>query len=249
MYQLSILFLKFLIFSMIGYVVEMINCAIVEKRIANRGFFCGPYIPIYGIGSLLLIWVLSPIKDHIILVMLLSAIITTAIEYVTGYALEKIFHNKWWDYKDEKFNLHGRICLKNTILFGLGAPIILYILNPYMDEFLLQFKNSVLIGVSIVLFILFLLDVIYSCFVAYNLRHRLIIVEDLKNEKLTKIPGMLERVLRKRLKGMKKFPKRLLKAFPSLWKSHPKEFEIMKKIAIKEKKSKKTKKIREKKRK
>ena len=95
MYQLSILFLKFLIFSMIGYVVEMINCAIVEKRIANRGFFCGPYIPIYGIGSLLLIWVLSPIKDHIILVMLLSAIITTAIEYVTGYALEKIFHNKW----------------------------------------------------------------------------------------------------------------------------------------------------------
>ena len=156
MYQLSILFLIFLIFSMIGYVVEMINCAIVEKRIANRGFFCGPYIPIYGIGSLLLIWVLSPIKDHIILVMLLSAIITTAIEYVTGYALEKIFHNKWWDYKDEKFNLHGRICLKNTILFGLGAPIILYILNPYMDEFLLQFKNSVLIGVSIVLFVLFL---------------------------------------------------------------------------------------------
>lgn len=246
MYQICLLFMKFLLFSMIGYVVEMIMCAIVDKKIANRGFFCGPIIPIYGVGSLLLIWILEPFKENIFLVILFSMLITTTIEYFTGYALEKIFHNKWWDYSKEKFNLHGRICLKNTILFGLGGPIILYILNPYMTDFLIQFKNSILIWTSIFLFILFLLDVTYSCVVAYNLRHRLIVVEDLKNEKLSKIPGMLERMLTSRVKGMKKFPKRLLKAFPTLWKSHPKEFEIMKKIEEKKKKSKKMKKIHKK---
>ena len=136
--------------------------------------------------------------------------------------------------------------MKNTVLFGIGGPIILYILNPYMNDFLIQFKNSTLIAVTIFLFIIFLLDVTYSCIVAYNLRHRLIVVEDLKNEKLSKIPGMLERMLTSRVKGMKKFPKRLLKAFPTLWKSHPKEFEIMKKIEEKNKKSKKMKKNRKK---
>ena len=246
MYQICLLFMKFLLFSMIGYVVEMIMCAIVDKKIANRGFFCGPIIPIYGVGSLLLIWILKPFRENILLVILLSMLITTTIEYFTGYALEKIFHNKWWDYSKEKFNLHGRICLKNTVLFGIGGPIILYILNPYMNDFLIQFKNSTLIAVTIFLFIIFLLDVTYSCIVAYNLRHRLIVVEDLKNEKLSKIPGMLERMLTSRVKGMKKFPKRLLKAFPTLWKSHPKEFEIMKKIEEKKKKSKKMKKIHKK---
>ncbi len=217
-------------------------CAIVDKKIANRGFFCGPIIPIYGVGSLLLVWLLSPFKDHILLVFFLSMILTTSIEYLTGYVLEKIFHNKWWDYSKEKFNLHGRICLKNSLLFGVGGPIILYYLNPYMTDFLIQFKNQYLIIVACIIFVIFLLDVIYSCVVAYNLRHRLIVVEDLKNEKLIKIPGMLEKILFKRVKGMKKFPKRLLKAFPSLWKSHPKEFEIMKKIDQKQKLKKKKKK-------
>lgn len=241
MYQLCLLFMKFILFSVIGYITEMITCAIVDKKIANRGFFCGPIIPIYGVGSLLLIWLLKPFKDNLILVILLSMVITTTIEYLTGYALEKIFHNKWWDYSKEKFNLHGRICLKNIILFGIGGPIVLYI-DPFIMDFLIQFKNQYLITVSIIIFAVFILDVIYSCVVAYNLRHRLIVVEDLKNEKLTKIPGMLERMLNSRLKGMKKFPKRLLKAFPTIWKSYPKEFEIMKKIEDKKKLEKKRKK-------
>ena len=242
MYQISLLFMKFLLFSMIGYVVEMIMCAIVDKKIANRGFFCGPIIPIYGVGSLLLVWMLEPFKENVLLVILLSMLITTTIEYFTGYALEKIFHNKWWDYSKEKFNLHGRICLKNSVLFGIGGPIILYILNPYMTDFLIQFQNKIFIGVTIFLFILFLFDVIYSCVVAYNLRHRLIVVENLTNVKLSKIPAMFEKMFTCRVKGMKKFPKRLLKAFPTLWKSHPKEFEIMKKIEEKQKKNKKSKK-------
>ena len=122
----------------------------------------------------------------------------------------------------------------------------MYILNPYITDFLLQVKDEVLMGTAIVLFIIFVLDVVYSCLVAYNLRNRIIIVEDLKNEKLARIPGMLERMLNKRVKGIRRYPKRLLKAFPTLWKTNEKEFEIMKKIDQKsrtnaKKKKKKTK--------
>ena len=215
MYQLCLLFMKFILFSMIGYVTEMITCAIVDKKIANRGFFCGPIIPIYGVGSLLLIFLLKPFRHNLLLVIIFSMLITTSIEYLTGYLLEKIFHNKWWDYSKEKFNLHGRICLKNVILFGIGGPIILYI-DPFMTDFLIQFKNQYLIIVAIIIFVIFTLDVIYSCIV--------------------------ERMLNVRLKGVKKFPKRLLKAFPTIWKSYPKEFEIMKKIEEKKKSEKKKKK-------
>lgn len=238
--------MKFILFSMIGYVAEMIFCAIIDKRITNRGFFCGPIIPIYGVGSLALIWILKPFMHNVFLVILLGMVVTGAIEYITSYVLEKIFHNKWWDYSEEKFNINGRICLKNLICFGLGSPIILYILNPYITDFLLQVKDEVLMGTAIVLFIIFVLDVVYSCLVAYNLRNRIIIVEDLKNEKLARIPGMLERMLNKRVKGIRRYPKRLLKAFPTLWKTNEKEFEIMKKIDQKsrtnaKKKKKKTK--------
>ena len=246
MYQISLLFMKFILFSMIGYVAEMIFCAIIDKRITNRGFFCGPIIPIYGVGSLALIWILKPFMHNVFLVILLGMVVTGAIEYITSYVLEKIFHNKWWDYSEEKFNINGRICLKNLICFGLVSPIIFYILYSYITDFLLQVKDEVLMGTAIVLFIIFVLDVVYSCLVAYNLRNRIIIVEDLKNEKLARIPGMLERMLNKRVKGIRRYPKRLLKAFPTLWKTNEKEFEIMKKIDQKsrtnaKKKKKKTK--------
>ena len=239
MYTLALLFMKFILFSIIGYVVEMITCAIIEKRWTNRGFLCGPMIPIYGIGSLLLVWILKPFKEHIFLVMLLGMLLTTSIEYLTGYILEKIFHNKWWDYSLEKFNVNGYVCLKNAILFAIGTPIIIYIVDPYITSFLLQIKDNYLYIIALVVFIIFLLDVSYSVFVAYNLRNRLIVVEHLKNEKLAKIPGMLEAILKKRIKHVRKYPKRLLKAFPNIMNSKEKEFDLMKKIALKEKEKKK----------
>ena len=239
MYSITLIFMKFILFSMIGYVVEMITCAIIEHRWTNRGFLCGPMIPIYGIGSLLLVWLLKPVKDHLFLVVLLGMLLTTSIEYITGYVLEKIFHNKWWDYSREKFNLHGYVCLKNAILFAIGSPIIIYIVDPYITSFLLQIIDSYVYVIGLILFILFLFDVVYSVLVAYNLRNRLIVVENLKNEKLARIPGMLEAILKKRIKHIRKYPKRLLKAFPNIVTSKEKEFDLMKKIALKEKEKKK----------
>ena len=237
-----------MLFSLFGYIAEMTMCLIVDHKLTNRGFLCGPIIPIYGVGSIFLIFLLEPFKNNPYLVFFFGILITTLLEYVTSYLLEKIFHNRWWDYSENKFNLNGRICLLNSSLFGIGALVIIYLANPIFQDFLNQMNHTAVIITAILCFIIFVLDTVYSCIVAYNLRNQIIIFSELKNEKLARIPGMLERMIRKRIKKIKKYPSRLLKAFPYILTSNQKEFEIMKnlqntkKITKKPKKKKRTKK-------
>lgn len=242
MIEVSTLFMKFILFSLFGYIAEMTMCFIMNHKITNRGFLCGPIIPIYGVGSIFLVIFLNQFKMNPFLIFFLGMLITTTLEYLTSYLLEKIFHNRWWDYSKNKFNINGRICLLNTSLFGIGSLAIIYFLNPLFDDFLNQMNQTALIIIAITCFILFILDVIYSFIVAYQLRNQIIIFSELKNEKLAKIPGMLERLLKKRFKVKSFYPKRLLKAFPYLKKNNEKEFEIVKKLQILKKKKRKKKK-------
>lgn len=239
MYQIALIFMNFILYSLFGYIAEMTMCIIVDRKITNRGFLCGPVIPIYGVGSLFLTFLLEPFKANPCIIFLFGIIITTTIEYITSYLLEKIFHNRWWDYSVNKFNINGRICLLNSVLFGIGSLVIIYLANPIFKDFFNQMNETALIVSAIVIFIIFAMDVIYSCIVAYNLRNQIIIFSELKNEKLARIPGMFERMLKRRVKQIKRYPNRLLKAFPYLQKSNEKEFAIFKKIQDSNKKKKK----------
>ena len=147
-------------------------------------------------------------------------------EYFTSFLLEKIFHNRWWDYSNRKYNLNGRICLRNSISFGVLSLFIIYAVTPgfYFLFSLFDFKFWMIL--SIIFTIVFVLDVTYSVIIAYNLRNRIIIVEELKNEKIAKIPVIFEKRLKDSIAGFKAFPNRLLKAFPNLDNN---VFEMMKK--------------------
>jgi len=252
MYRFAFIFLLFLLFSLFGYLVEMIFVMIKSRRLSNRGFLCGPVIPIYGIGGVLMIG-LTYFKHNPFIVFFLGMTVATILEYITGFFLEKIFHNKWWDYSKEKCNLHGYICLGNSILFGLGSLLIVYIAYPVMHDFLRQLRPEIIIGMAFVFFVIYLADSIYSIVVAYNLRNRIIIVEELKKDKLSKIPFIFEKKLKESVKTFKRFPTRLLKAFPYLTNAFESEFTIMKEIQDKkikkptEKKKKQSKKNKKKK--
>lgn len=225
-------FLLFMIYSFFGYVVEMIAVALEKKKFVNRGFLCGPVIPIYGIGSLLMLITLLRYKSDPVVVFVFGMIICSALEYFTSFLLEKIFHNIWWDYFDYKYNINGRICLENSVLFGLGGIAIIYCVQPIVDTSLQYYNAHILNMVALISFIILLIDVIYSVIVAFNLRNRLIIVEELKNEKLAKIPAMFEKLLVDRVSKFKLYPTRLLKAFPRIKMDNYKAFKIMKKISI-----------------
>lgn len=212
--------------SFIGYLIEVLWCYLGSKRFVNRGFLCGPVIPIYGFGALLILFCLLRYYEDPVVVFVFGVIITSALEYFVSFLLEKIFHNKWWDYSDKRYNLNGRICLQNSIGFGILSLFIIYAATPGFYFLFSLFDFKVWMILAIIFSIIFLLDVIYSVIIAYNLRNRIIIVEELKNEKIAMIPVIFEKRLKESIAGFKAFPNRLLKAFPNL---NNNVFDMMKK--------------------
>ncbi len=222
--------------SFIGYLLEVFWCYLGSKKFVNRGFLCGPVIPIYGLGALLILFCLLRYYEDPVVVFVFGMIITSALEYFTSFLLEKIFHNKWWDYSNRKYNLNGRICLQNSFAFGILALFIIYVVTPGFYFLFSLFSFRVWMILAIIFSIIFVLDVIYSVVIAYNLRNRIIIVEELKNEKIAMIPVIFEKRLKESIAGFKAFPNRLLKAFPDL---NNNVFEMMKKWREEAKKKKK----------
>ena len=118
MFNIKILFLLFITYSFMGWVMEMIATVVEDHEIVNRGFLIGPYCPIYGCCSIAIILILHKINNPIIL-FIFSILICSIGEYITSFVLEKIFKARWWDYSHMKFNLNGRICLRNCLFFGI----------------------------------------------------------------------------------------------------------------------------------
>lgn len=157
------LFLLFFVYSFIGYIVESISVSIMEKKVVlNRGFLVGPYIPIFGYGSMAMILTLQKYKGDIIALFIMSMTVCLTIEYLCSLIAEKIFHLRWWDYSDKKFNINGRICLKNGVLFGLAGVIVVEYLNPYLENLILLLPNNIMVIISIILSIIFYADTIVS---------------------------------------------------------------------------------------
>ncbi|MCB2354938.1 putative ABC transporter permease [Clostridium estertheticum] len=127
------LFCYFIVYSFMGWCLETVYTTIRKKEFVNRGFLHGPFCPIYGFGILSIIVLLKPIENNYIFLLLGSIFLTSLIEYITGYILETTFDSTWWDYSDEPYNLHGRICLKFSILWGFISILILKVIHPYIE--------------------------------------------------------------------------------------------------------------------
>ena len=120
----------FIIYAFIGWCTEVSYAALDTGKFVNRGFLNGPYCPIYGCGVVIVVAILTPLRESLLILFIGSLVLTTALEFVTGYILEKVFHNKWWDYSDKPFNVKGYICLKFSILWGLACTFIMDVLHP-----------------------------------------------------------------------------------------------------------------------
>ncbi len=194
-YNLCYIFMFFFIASILGYFTECTFCSVGSKKLVyNRGFLLGPYIPIYGVGASLVVLLLMGYKDDPIIFFSMTCIICSLLEYFTSYFMEKIFNVRWWDYSDDKFNLNGRICLQNSILFGLIGLVVLYTIYPLITSILNMLDKNVLEIIAFICFVIFTLDFSFTTKALSNVKGSLKMIKgDATNEAHKKVMTALKK--------------------------------------------------------
>lgn len=208
MFDLKVLFLLFIIYSVTGWIIEVIATYPDTKCFVNRGFLVGPYCPIYGNCAIAMILLLHNIKDPILL-FILSIIICSVGEYVTSYLMEKIFHARWWDYTKNKFNLNGRICLVNSLAFGVLGFLLIKFVNPFVVGLITKLSPTIMNILFYTILILFLIDNVISFKVIFKIKNMSVKYVHLDNTK--EITEKVKKILSDNV-----LAKRVFKAFPNI---------------------------------
>ena len=149
----------FVIYSFIGWCVEVVFHAMKAHRLVNRGFLNGPVCPVYGFGVVLVFTAVHIIVDgsgasiqdvNVIILFPIGVVLTTAVELLGGYMLDKSFHARWWNYSNEKYNFRGYICLKFSLLWGVGVVFLVKFAHPFIDRATVRFLPYT-VGILIIL--------------------------------------------------------------------------------------------------
>lgn len=252
----------FIIYSFLGWAMESTIRTVSEKKIINTGFLKGPLCPIYGIGAIIMLVFLDRFQSKPILLFFISIGILTLWEYVVGVILEKLFNTKYWDYSNRKFNIKGRICLGNSLYWGILGVVFVKYIHPFIQKIIVKIDVNIVRYTISIITLVFIIDMIVSIIKVKNIKATLEKVEKLnkeikekvkelknisiKKEKETEITAVeniqkiIEKLKKKRNRTIKHLYKnvyRLKKAFPAI---NTKEItEVLnKKIELKTKKRK-----------
>lgn len=161
-YSFTSYILLFFAFSMLGWIWEVCLTLFSDGIFVNRGALFGPWLPIYGSGGVLILFLLQRVRKHPGVLFLLTMIICGIIEYGTALYLETFKHLKWWDYTGYFLNIHGRICLEGLLFFGIGGLFFVYVLAPYLDNFFQKWNQTFTRVLCILLVSFIAFDFMYS---------------------------------------------------------------------------------------
>lgn len=154
-------FLVFLGFSVIGWCSEVIYVGVfIEHKFVNRGFLHGPLCPVYGFGGLAILCLPESILNSWVPLFFCSMAFATIVEYFASWILEKMFNTLWWDYSDQKFNINGRVCLLNALLFGAMGIGVVHFLEPVILWLIAQLSGIYLTATFVALLAILLFDLI-----------------------------------------------------------------------------------------
>ena len=209
------IFLLFWFFSILGWILEVIVCSITDKKFVNRGFLIGPYCPIYGFGSLIMLSI-SPFKDYLFICFVMALTLCSILEYFASYLMEKLFKIRWWDYSNDAFNINGRVCLRNAIAFGALGVLFTKILNPWYFSMIDNLNYNTLLMISIIVFIVTFVDVLVSFKAMNSLKN--IISKDIIKYKNKDSTTDIKKLIKTKLPGFSYLEKRLIKTYHLLGK-------------------------------
>ena len=147
-----------IIYSFAGWILESVYKSIIEKRFVNSGFLVGPFCPIYGFGALIMLISLNSLKEKPIELFIIAFFVLSLWEYIVGLFLEKVFKTKYWDYSQSKFNIQGRICLRNSIFWGILGVVFICVLHPFIDSYIKLIPTNFLIYIEAIVGAVIILD-------------------------------------------------------------------------------------------
>lgn len=199
----------FFVYSFIGWCGEAAMAAVHRHKFVNRGFVSGPICPVYGAGAAAVAVFLPELKDQLFFLFLGGMIVTTFVEYLTGRILELIFHRKWWDYSDQRFNLDGYVCLKNSVVWGICSVLMICFFDPLLCRLLVlipRLAGDILLWI---LGVLLVIDAVGSGVAVLGLKKKQSRITQI-TEELHKTSKLLENALTTRIQ------KRMVKAFPNI---------------------------------
>ena len=183
--------LLFFFYCFCGWVWESCYVSVCQRRWVNRGFLRGPLLPIYGSGAIIILFVTLPVAGNLWLVWLFGMLAATALEYVTGAAMEALFKVRYWDYSKQKFNLNGHICLSSSIAWGFFSILLVRFIHPPIGRLLADVPAWLVDPLALVLTAVFTVDVVQSVQAALDLKEVLSKLTE-ENEELRRLAKRAE---------------------------------------------------------
>lgn len=222
----------FIVYSFFGWVMESVLKTCIQKKPVNSGFLYGPFCPIYGFGAVFMFLCLNRFANNIALLFIIAFFTLSLWEYAVGLLLEKLFHTKYWDYSENKFNIKGRVCLLNSLFWGFLGVIFIKFMHPWISGKIDLISTNILTFNVIMITIAIIVDTIVSTIKVSNIKGKLEklkeITESLK-EKLEElevkqvnkenVQNVIEELKYKQAELKRKLArqtKRLKKAFPTI---------------------------------
>ena len=183
--------LFFFIYSFIGWVWESCYVSVRKRRWVNRGFMHGPMLPLYGSGAIVVLVSTIGVRENAALIFLLGMMAATVLEYFTGAAMERLFHVRYWDYSNQKLNLHGYICVTSSLCWGFFSVLLVRVVHVPVETAVLRIPLTVSEGAALVLSVAAAVDLTQSFNEAMDLKRILSQLEE-SREQIRKLQEKLK---------------------------------------------------------
>lgn len=184
MYSYSIIqwLFFFYFYCFAGWCFESAYVSVKSRKLTNRGFLRGPFLPIYGSGAIMMLLVSMPFGGDIFLIYVAGCLGATALEYVTGVTMEALFKIRYWDYSKNKFNFQGHICLGSSLAWGVLTVLMTELIHMPVEKLMLSIPANILAAVTYILTVILFTDFVLSFKAAIDLRNVLAKMEQAKEE-------------------------------------------------------------------
>ena len=155
-------FLWYILYSVIGWIIETLLFAVRDKKSVKRGFLFGPLCPIYGTGAVICTALMYGRITNFFVLFFAGMALCDTVEYLTSFVMEKAFHAKWWDYSNQRFNIKGRICLASSLLFGAGVALLIKFIQPFVMSVTDKIPLNIRFIIAFVIYSVLIVDVAFT---------------------------------------------------------------------------------------